>query len=358
MGARPVLVGFALLAAVPVLIVSMPAIGAQGGRASANSTLTAVPGIKVGHHTLTERPTGCTVVLAEAGVTAGVDVRGSAPATRETDLLSPVNLVQIAHAIVLSGGSAFGLDSASGVMRYLEERRIGFEFGPAHVPIVPAASIFDLSVGDGRIRPGADCGYQAARAATDSPVTEGSVGAGAGATLGKAGGMGRSMKGGVGSASITLPSGLIVAALVVVNAAGDVIDPANGQVVAGVRAADGKSFADARKMLRAGGPGGVIAPAGRQNTTLGVVATNARLTKTEATRVSQMAHDGYARALAPAHTPGDGDVIFTLATGERTGNADAGQVGALAADVMASAIVRAARQATGVPGFPALRDLK
>ena len=358
MGARPVLVGFALLAAASVLIVSMPAIGAQGGRAPANSTLTAVPGIKVGHHTLTERPTGCTVVLAEAGVTAGVDVRGSAPATRETDLLSPVNLVQIAHAIVLSGGSAFGLDSASGVMRYLEERRIGFEFGPAHVPIVPAAAIFDLSVGDGRVRPGADCGYQAARAATDAPVAEGSVGAGAGATLGKAGGMGRSMKGGVGSASITLPSGLIVAALVVVNAAGDVIDPANGQVVAGVRTADGKSFADARKMLRAGGPSGVIAPAGRQNTTLGVVATNARLTKTEATRVSQMAHDGYARALAPAHTPGDGDVIFTLATGERTGNADAGQVGALAADVMASAIVRAARQATGVPGFPALRDLK
>jgi L-aminopeptidase/D-esterase-like protein len=358
MGARPVLVGFALLAAAFVLIVSMPAIGAQGGRAPANSTLTAVPGIKVGHHTLTERPTGCTVVLAEAGVTAGVDVRGSAPATRETDLLSPVNLVQIAHAIVLSGGSAFGLDSASGVMRYLEERRIGFEFGPAHVPIVPAAAIFDLSVGDGRIRPGADCGYQAARAATDAPVAEGSMGAGAGATLGKAGGMGRSMKGGVGSASITLPSGLIVAALVVVNAAGDVIDPANGQVVAGVRTADGKSFADARKMLRAGGPSGVIAPAGRQNTTLGVVATNARLTKTEATRVSQMAHDGYARALAPAHTPGDGDVIFTLATGERTGNADAGQVGALAADVMAGAIVRAARQATGVPGFPALRDLK
>ncbi len=358
MGARPVLVGFALLAAASVLIVSMPAIGAQGGRAPANSTLTAVPGIKVGHHTLTERPTGCTVVLAEAGVTAGVDVRGSAPATRETDLLSPVNLVQIAHAIVLSGGSAFGLDSASGVMRYLEERRIGFEFGPAHVPIVPAAAIFDLSVGDGRVRPGADCGYQAARAATDAPVAEGSVGAGAGATLGKAGGMGRSMKGGVGSASITLPSGLIVAALVVVNAAGDVIDPANGQVVAGVRTADGKSFADARKMLRAGGPSGVITPAGRQNTTLGVVATNARLTKTEATRVSQMAHDGYARALAPAHTPGDGDVIFTLATGERVHDGDAAQVGALAADVIADAIVRAARQATSVPGYPAVRDLK
>ena len=358
MGARPVFMGFALLVAAPALIVSMAATGAQGGRAPANSTLTAVPGIKVGHHTLAERPTGCTVVLAEAGVTAGVDVRGSAPATRETDLLNPVNLVQVAHAIVLSGGSAFGLDSASGVMRYLEERKIGFEFGATHVPIVPAAAIFDLLIGDGRIRPGPDCGYQAARAATDSPVVEGSVGAGAGATLGKAGGMGRSMKGGVGSASITLPTGLVVAALVVVNAAGDVIDPANGQVVAGVRTADGKSLADARKILRAGGPGGGVAPAGRQNTTLGVVATNARLTKTEATRVSQMAHDGYARALAPAHTPGDGDVIFTLATGERVHDGDAAQVGALAADVMADAIVRAARQATGVQGYPAIRDLK
>ena len=345
--------GFAALA---LTAAATAAIGAQSGGAARNSTLTAVPGIKVGHHTLAERPTGCTVILAEAGVTAGVDVRGSAPATRETDLLNPVNLVQIAHAIVLSGGSAFGLDAASGVMRFLEERRIGFEFGPAHVPIVPAAAIFDLSVGDGRIRPGADCGYQAARAATDAPVADGSIGAGAGATVGKVGGMGRSMKGGVGSAAIALPNGLIVAALVVVNAAGDVIDPSNGQVVAGVRTADGKAFADARKILRAGGAG-TAAP--RQNTTLGVIATNARLTKTDATRVSQMAHDGFARALAPSHTPGDGDVIFTLATGAPGAPAaDAGQVGALAAEVVADAIVRAARQATGVTGIPAVRDLK
>jgi L-aminopeptidase/D-esterase-like protein len=336
-----------------LLAAATAAIGAQG---RGNKTLTAVPGIKVGHHTLAERPTGCTVVLAELGVTAGVDVRGSAPATRETDLLSPVNMVQIAHAIALSGGSAFGLDTASGVMRYLEERRIGFEFGPARVPIVPAAAIFDLSVGDGRIRPAADCGYQAARAATDTPVAEGSIGAGAGATVGKTAGMGRSMKGGIGSAAIALPNGLIVAALVVVNAAGDVIDPANGQVVAGVRTADGKAFADARKILRAGGAGTAAA---RQNTTLGVVATNARLTKTEATRVSQMAHDGLARALAPSHTPGDGDVIFTLATGAAGAAAfDAGQVGSLAAEVVADAIVRAARQATGVTGIPAVRDLK
>ena len=316
--------------------------------------LTDVPGIKVGHFTLQERPTGCTVILAEAGATAGVDVRGAAPATRETDLLDPTNTVQIAHAIVLSGGSAFGLDAASGVMRYLEEKKIGFEFGSAHVPIVPTAALFDLGVGDAKIRPTAYCGDQAAKAASTAPVVEGNVGAGAGATIGKAGGMGRAMKSGVGSAAISMPDGLIVAALVAVNALGDVIDPATGQVVAGVRTPDGKSFSDARKLLRLGS---VRFPTG-ENTTLGVVATNARLTKTQATRVAQMAHDGYARAIAPSHTPVDGDTIFALATGAKTGNADVGLIGALAADVMAEAIVRAARQATGIPGYPAARDLK
>lgn len=321
---------------------------------ASNSTLTAVSGIKVGHYTLAARPTGCTVILAEAGATAGVDVRGAAPATRETDVLNPVNLVRIAHAVVLSGGSAFGLDSASGVMRYLEEKKIGFAFGRAFVPIVPAAALFDLTVGDGTIRPDADCGYRAAMTASAGPVEEGSVGAGAGATVGKTAGAGRAMKGGLGSAAITLPDGLIVSALVAVNAAGDVIDPATGQIVAGARTADGGSFADARKLLRSGS---VKFQAG-QNTTLGVVATNARLTKTEVTRVAQMAHDGFARAIAPSHTPVDGDAIFALATGAQTGNADVGQIGALAADVMASAIVRAVTQATGVPGFPAVRDLK
>ncbi len=322
---------------------------------STNATLTAVPGIKVGHHTLRERPTGCTVVLAEAGVTAAVDVRGAAPATRETDLLDPVNSVQVAHAIVLSGGSAFGLDSASGVMRFLEEKKIGFAFGPARVPIVPAAALFDLGVGDGLIRPTADCGYAAAGAATTAPVAEGSVGAGAGATIGKSDGSTHAMKGGIGSASVELPSGLVVSALVAVNAYGDVIDPATGAVVAGVRAADGRSLADARVRLRSGA---IAFDGGAQNTTLGVVATNARLSKTDAKRVAQMAHDGYARAIAPVHTPVDGDTIFVLATGGHAQSATAGQVGALAADVMATAIVRAARQATSVAGFPALRDLK
>jgi L-aminopeptidase/D-esterase-like protein len=325
----------------------------QGQAQPAAKGLTDVPGIKVGHFTLKDRPTGCTVILAEAGAVAGVDVRGAAPATRETDVLNPVNLVQIAHAIVLSGGSAFGLDSASGVMRYLEERKIGFAFGQSHVPIVPAAALFDLSVGDGRIRPGSDCGYQAALTASDARVVEGNVGAGAGATVGKSGGMGRAMKGGLGTASIAMPNGLIVAALVVTNGMGDVIDPDNGHVVAGVRTPDGNGLADARTLIRAGA---VTFRAG-ENTTLGVIATNAILTKTEATRVAEMAHDGFARTIVPAHTMVDGDAIFALATGTKTGPADSGLVGVLAADVMAQAVVRAARQATGISGFPAARDL-
>lgn len=320
-----------------------------------NQTLTAVPGISVGHHTLTERPTGCTVILTPPNTTAAVDVRGAAPATRETDLLNPVNAVQVAHAIVLSGGSAFGLDSAGGVMRYLEEHGVGFAFGNARVPIVPTAALFDLTVGDGRIRPTADCGYRAAISASTAPVPEGSIGAGAGATVGKSGGRGRAMKAGIGSAAAQLPNGVIVAALVAVNAYGDVINPATGQVVAGVRNTNGRGFADARTLLR----GGTIGfDAGASNTTLGVIATNAALTKTEATRVAQMTHDGYARAIAPVHTPVDGDTVFVLATGGRAGRADPGQIGALAADVMAAAIVRAAEQATSVPDFPALRDLR
>lgn len=353
---RYAVIGALLVVAVLQIDRDAPAQSARGGGGGGgmNQTLTAVPGIKVGHVTMTERPTGCTVVLTEAGATAGVDVRGTAPATRETDLLSPVDIVQQIHAIVLSGGSAFGLDSATGVMKYLEEKGIGFPFGGAHVPTVPAASLFDLPVGNPKIRPNADCGYAAAKAATNAPVTEGSVGAGAGATIGKSGGFDRAMKAGIGSAAITLPDGLIVAALVAVNAAGDVIDPATGKVVAGVRGADGKSFADARLLLRAG-----TIPRSRpgENTTLGIVATNATLTKTQATRVAQMAHDGFARAIYPSHTPNDGDVIFSLATGAKSGG-DMGQIGALAAEMIADAIVRAARQATGVPGYPALRDLQ
>lgn len=322
-----------------------------------NATLTAVAGLKVGHHTLTERPTGCTVVLAEAGATAGVDVRGGSPGTRETDLLDPVNAVQQVHAIVLAGGSAFGLDSATGVMRYLEEKNIGYDVRVAKVPIVPAAILIDLWVGDKpAIRPTADCGYRAAQAATTDPVAEGNVGAGAGATVGKLAGNARAMKGGIGSAALTMPDGLTVAALVAVNAAGDVIDPATGAVVAGARTPDGKALADVRKLLRSGSE---WTPARElENTTLGIVATNATLTKAQATKVAQMAHDGLARAIVPAHTPADGDTIFALATGRHSGAASVMRIGSLAAEVTAEAVVRAARAATGLPGIPAARDLQ
>jgi L-aminopeptidase/D-esterase-like protein len=317
--------------------------------------VTSVAGIKVGHHTLAARPTGCTVVLAEAGAVAGVDVRGSAPGTRETDLLNPLNLVDKVHAIVLAGGSAFGLDAASGVMRYLDERGIGFPTSYGVVPIVPAAILFDLGVGDPKVRPGADCGYAAASSASSGPIAEGSVGAGAGATVGKLHGMERAMKGGVGTAALTLPNGLTVAALVVVNAFGDVIDPATGRVVAGVRTADGRGLADARVLLRTGASR--ENPIG-ENSTIGVVVTNARLTKTQATKVAQMAHDGLARAITPIHTQSDGDALFALATGAFAIDADVSVVGALAAEVVADAVLRAVREAKGLPGWPAVRDLQ
>jgi L-aminopeptidase/D-esterase-like protein len=317
--------------------------------------LTAVAGLKVGHFTLSERPTGCTVVLAEAGVVAGVDVRGSAPGTRETDLLDPVNLVSQVHAIVLSGGSAFGLDAASGVVRFLDERGVGYQTSVAKVPIVPAAILFDLPVGDPRVRPTADCGYRAASAAGTGAVQEGNVGAGAGATVGKFAGPGRAMKGGIGTSAIVLPNGLVVAALMAVNVVGDVIDPANGRPVAGVRTEDGRRLADVRQLLRAGAAQSPV-KAG-ESTTIGVVATNARLTKAEATKMARMAHDGVARAVYPAHTPYDGDTIFALSTGALTPAPDLLVVGGLAADAVTEAILRAVRAAKGIPGYPAAADM-
>ncbi len=321
----------------------------------AASGLTAVDGLRVGHHTLAERPTGCTVVVAEAGATAGVDVRGGAPGTREIALLDPVNTVEEVHAVLLSGGSAFGLDAATGVVRYLAERDVGFATAVARVPIVVAAVLFDLEVGGKpRIRPDAEAGYKAAAAATAGPVAEGNVGAGAGATVGKLTGMERAMKAGVGTAAIRRADGLTVAALVAVNALGDVVDPATGRVIAGVRTADGTGLADARALLRSDA---LDRPQSLANTTIGVVATNARLSKAQATKVAQMAHDGLARAIYPAHTPWDGDTLFALATGSWEGEADLALIGSLAADAVAEAIVRAARQAQGLPGLPAAADL-
>jgi len=314
-------------------------------------TLTDVSGIRVGHFTSTERPTGCTVILTEAGATGGVDVRGSAPGTRETDLLDPVNLVQEVHAIVLSGGSAFGLDAASGVVRYLRERGVGFPTRAAAVPIVPAAILYDLGLGDPAIWPDAEAGYLAAQAATDRPVAQGNVGAGAGATVGKMMGMGRAMKGGLGSASTSLENGVVVGAIVAVNCVGNVVDPATGQIVAGARNAGDTGFVETRQMLQSPEASPVA-----ENTTIGAVATNAVFTKTEMTRIAQMAQDALARTIYPAHTPSDGDTVFALATGTLDTPGNVGAVGALAAEVLAEAILRAVREAESIPGFPAWRD--
>ena len=318
--------------------------------------ITAIDGIAVGHHTLSSRPTGCTVVLVEAGAVGAVDVRGGSPGTRETDLLDPRNLVSEVHAVVLAGGSAFGLDAASGVMRYLAERGVGFRTSGGPVPIVPAAILYDLQVGDRpEIRPDAQCGYDAARAARRGEVAEGSVGAGAGATVGKMLGQDRAMKGGIGSAALRTPRGLVVGAIVAVNAVGSVIDPRTGQPVAGVRAEGGRRLEDPFVLVRRGLD---VPPSWRENTTIGVVATNARLTKAEAERVAAMAQAGIARALVPAHTPSDGDALFTLATGTYTGSADVGAIGSLAAEAVSDAILRAVRLAQGLPGYPSVTDLR
>jgi L-aminopeptidase/D-esterase-like protein len=329
---------------------------------SAKKGLTAVEGIKVGHFTLTERPTGCTAILVEGdGAVGGVSQRGGAPGTRETNLLDPLNMVDKVNAIVLSGGSAFGLDAAQGVVKYLDERNIGYKTGAGVVPIVPAAILFDLGFGgDAKIRPTADCGYKAATAASDGPVAEGNVGAGAGATVGKMGGVtdagGRRtpMKAGIGSAAIVLPSGLVVAAIVAVNAVGDIVDPESGKVVAGSRNPDG-TLADVRHLLRAGSVGS--RPRAGENTTIGLVSNNARMKKKDIKRVGLMADDGFARAINPSHTMGDGDTVFALATGRWSGDANVSVVGALAAEAMADAIVRAATQATASNGLAAARDL-
>jgi L-aminopeptidase/D-esterase-like protein len=289
----------------------------------------------------------------------GVSQRGGAPGTRETALLDPLNMVDKVNALVLSGGSAYGLDTAQGVMRYLEERGVGWPVGRGTVvPIVPAAILFDLGFGgDPRIRPPAECGYQAASGATGGAVPEGNVGAGAGATVGKLGGGGGAMKAGIGSATRVMPNGLVVAALVAVNAVGDVVDPETGRVVAGMRTADGRALADVRQLLRSGALLGGAPPRAGENTTIGVVATNAVLTKAQANRMALMADDGLARAVVPSHTLGDGDTILSLATGRWQGDVNITVIGALAADALAEAIVRAAARAERSGGLPAARDL-
>jgi len=314
-------------------------------------TITDVPGIKVGHTHDLQALTGCTVVLCEEGAVAGVDQRGGAPGTRETDLLRPGHLVERVHAVLLTGGSAFGLDAAGGVMRWLEERQVGYETGVARVPIVPAAVIYDLSLGRAEVRPDAGMGYKACQNAVSLPPAQGCVGAGTGASVGKARGLQWAMKSGLGSASLRTKKGLVVAALAVVNALGEVVDPSNGRIIAGARSPQG-GFLRTLDVLaeQAGG----VEFAG-SNTTIGVVATNAALTKEHTSKVAQMAQDGLARAVIPAHTLLDGDTIFSLSLGKV--QADVSLVGALAAEIFARAVLQAVYMAVSLGGLPALRDL-
>ncbi len=313
-----------------------------------NHTLTAIEGIRVGHAHNLDGPTGCTVVLCPPNTVGGVDQRGGAPGTRETDLLRPLHMVEHVHAILLAGGSAYGLDAAGGAMRYLEEQGVGYNVGVGVVPIIPAAIIFDLDVGDPAIRPDAAMGYAACQTASPDPVSEGCVGAGAGAKVGALMGRDFACKSGIGSAIIDLGDGLQVGALFVANALGDVIS-AEGDILAGTRLPpEGAQFANAMNILpmmaraQTGGPG---------HTVIGVVATSALLTKEETNKVAQMAQDGLARAVRPAHTMMDGDTIFALATGS-AGSANVSVIGALAAEVTAEAIRRAVSSATPLAGLP------
>jgi L-aminopeptidase/D-esterase-like protein len=331
------------------------------GHEIAADSITDVPGIEVGNAQNEDALTGCTVILTRRGAVGGVDVRGSAPGTRETDLLDPVNLVEKVHGILLAGGSAFGLDAASGVMRYLEEQKIGFNTGVARVPIVPAAILFDLNIGDQSVRPDAEMGYQACLTTSRRPPAEGNVGAGTGASVGKMFGPALAMKSGLGSAS-TRAGGIVVGALVAVNAFGDVIDPETGAIVAGLRSGKvgpvrvgGKTqFANTVEVMKKQPGRSILGLASRSNTVIGVVATNAKLSKAEATKFAQMAQDGIARAVRPAHTMLDGDAIFALSTGNARANLTL--VGTLGAQVMSAAILRAIRAAKGAGGLPGLAD--
>lgn len=319
-----------------------------------NGTLTDVTGLLVGHHTDSRRPTGCTVILTPQGAVAGVDVRGAAPGTRETELLSPLNAVEQIHGLLLSGGSAFGLDAAGGVMRWLDERGFGIPItsvapirAPIRVPIVPAAILFDLWVGDARIRPDAASGYAACEAAGTQAVAQGNVGAGTGAMVGKLFGIARAMRGGLGSASVRV-GGITVAALVAVNAVGDVVDPASGRTVAGARTSDGTALLGTMQALLRGELPVLLQPG--MATTIGVVATDAVLTKSQANKMAQMAHDGLARSINPVHTMTDGDTVFALATGSSGLSAHMTLLGALGAEVMAAAVLNAVRAATHLHG--------
>ena len=328
------------------------------------NAITDIPGIQVGHAKDEGALTGCTVVLCEKGAIGGVDQRGGAPGTRETDAMHPMHLVNEVHAVVLAGGSAFGLDAATGAVRYLEERGVGFDVGVARVPIVPAAILFDLGIGNSDIRPDADMGYQACLNASSDPPAEGNIGAGTGATVGKILGLAGAMKSGIGTASLEIGNGVIVAAIVAVNVFGDVIDPESGQIIAGARVVQkgpikvgkGPYFADTMTVMKSLIGRTALGFASRENTAIGIVATNARLTKEQINKVAQMAQDGLARTVRPAHTMLDGDTIFALATGEK--KADVNIIGSFGAEVFAQAVLRAVRKAEPAAGLPCAAEVE
>lgn len=315
--------------------------------------ITDVPGIKVGNVENLEALTGCTIILTEEGAVCGVDVRGSAPGTREIELLDPINSVTEVHAICLAGGSAFGLDSASGVMQFLEEKGIGLDVGVARVPIVPGAVLFDLPVGNSKIRPDKKMGYEAARKAAKGAFPFGNIGAGCGATVGKVTGLENCMKGGLGSASLTLDNGLVIGAIVAVNAVGDIRDPSNREIIAGPIDPETGELIDSLLYLQKNMKSTILPGT---NTTIGVVAVNAKLTKAEAKKIAQIAQNGLARTIYPVHTMLDGDTVFALATGGGAYPVDL--IGSLAAQVMEEAIIVAIKSADKVSGIPSFRSIQ
>lgn len=326
-------------------------------------SITSIPDILVGHAQNMEALTGCTVVLCPKGAVGGIDQRGGAPGTRETDALHPMHLVEKIHAVVLAGGSAFGLEAATGVMKYLEEHGAGFETGAGRVPIVPAAILFDLNIGKREIRPDVNMGYEACLNASKNPPQEGNCGAGTGATIGKILGLGQAVKAGTGCAAMEIGNGVIVAALMAVNAFGDIIDPSNGTIIAGARSfqkgpfhiGSNRIFADTREIMKTLVGRTSLGFASRGNTIIGVVVTNARLTKEETNKIAQMAQDGIARSVRPSHTMLDGDTIFAISTGHK--KADVNIVGTFAAEVTSQAIVRSVKMARSAGGVPAISEL-
>ena len=320
-------------------------------------TITDVPGISVGHYTDDNAGTGCTVILCGDGAVGGVDVRGSAPGTRETDLLKPGNLVREVHAVLLSGGSAFGLDAAGGVMAYLEEKKIGFPAGKNIVPIVPAAILFDLGVATCGVRPGYKEGYQACLNASNEQQEQGSIGAGTGATVGKMMGMGAAVKSGIGMASLDLGNGVVIGAIAAVNAVGSIHDPRSGDIVAGPRREDGMGFRDSVEIALAKDQDGVASDEKEFNTTLAVVATNAAISKEQANKLASIAHDGFALAIRPTHTMADGDVVFAVGTGIGSPPFEFQKLLTACVQITAEAIVNAVKFATEVKGIPSIKEL-